>query len=98
MRILIADRLVPARDLSSGQQHVRLMRGVDARAGRIETRLHIVSAGWADPRGAQARALRVHLRRSRQGRPARLGRPAPHPRRLPHPDGGALRSLSVAAG
>lgn len=42
----LADCLTPARDLYSGQQHVRLMRGIDAVAGRLETRLQVVSAGY----------------------------------------------------
>ncbi len=42
----LADLLTPARDLYTGQQHVRLMRGVDAAAGRLEVDLHVVSAGY----------------------------------------------------
>ncbi len=49
----LADLLRPARDLYSGQQHVRLLRGLDALAGRIETRLCIVSAGYGLVRAEQ---------------------------------------------
>ena len=42
----LADYLTPARNLYSGQQHVRLMRGIDAVAGRLKTELQVVSAGY----------------------------------------------------
>lgn len=42
----LADLLTPAQDLYSGQQHVRLMRGVDALAGKIDIALYVVSAGY----------------------------------------------------
>jgi hypothetical protein len=42
----LAEVLTPARDLYSGQQHIRLMRGVDSVADRIDIDLYIVSAGY----------------------------------------------------
>lgn len=42
----LASKMLPAQDLYSGQQHVRLMRGIGAVAGQIQTRLYIVSAGY----------------------------------------------------
>ena len=42
----LSDLLTPARDLYSGQQHVRLVRGIDAVQGRLDIDLHVVSAGY----------------------------------------------------
>ena len=49
--VALADCLTPARDLYRGQQHVRLMRGVKGVAGRLETHLQVVSAGYGLIRG-----------------------------------------------
>jgi len=38
--------LTPARELYSGQQHIRLMRGIEETADKLEIDLHVVSAGY----------------------------------------------------
>ena len=38
--------LIPARDMYSGQQHVRLMRGIEEVESKIDIDLYIVSAGY----------------------------------------------------
>jgi hypothetical protein len=42
----LSDYLTPAEELYSGQQHVRLMRGVQATKDKLNIDLHIVSAGY----------------------------------------------------
>ena len=42
----LSDYLTPACSLYSGQQHVRLMRGIQAAKSKLNIDLHIISAGY----------------------------------------------------
>ncbi len=49
----LKEYLTPASDIYSGQQHVRLMRGIEAVKDKLEIDLHIVSAGYGLIKGSQ---------------------------------------------
>jgi hypothetical protein len=49
----LSDHLRAARDLYTGQQHVRLVRGIERQAGRLDIDLWVLSAGYGVVPGAR---------------------------------------------